>query len=120
MLQKHPGEQLTPQRRAPKFVNHVKAHRTVIKNEAWYGDGDPFLGDQFTAERTIQRCGIVIEYPTPRSKKGRKAKNKSLSSAYKELAKRLEKCRPNARCGSLACPECARASRMQRSRPKNN
>jgi hypothetical protein len=41
----------------------------------------------------------------------RAAKNrfKKLAHAYDALAEKFEACRPRHRCGSLACPKCARA-----------
>jgi hypothetical protein len=43
------------------------------------------------------------------ARREKRAKHKDLADDYKALVKKLKKCRPNARCGSLACPLCARA-----------
>ena len=37
----------------PKFRAHVKAHKTVIGNECWFGKGSPFLGKPFTVKKTV-------------------------------------------------------------------
>ena len=92
-----------------KFNNHVKAHTTVIRNETWYGDGPPDLGQQFTAKRTAERCQMLIRILLRAAKGSRKIGDRELAGKYRDVAKKLKACRPKARCGSLACPLCARA-----------
>ena len=96
-------------RRVSKFNNHVKAHTTVIGNEAWYGDDPPELGQQFTAKRTAERCQMLIRILLRAAKRSRKIGDKELARNYHDVAKKLKACRPKGRCGSLACPLCARA-----------
>jgi hypothetical protein len=96
-------------RRASKFKRHVKAHKTVVCNEAWYGDGPPILAKQFNAQKTAERAQMLVKILVRAAKRGKKAHNQNLARTYKDLAKKLKTCRPNARCGSLACPQCARA-----------
>ena len=95
--------------RPSKFNNHVKAHTTVIRNETWYGDGPPDLGQQFTAKQTAERSQKLIRILLGAAKRSKKIGDKELARKYRDLAKKLKACRPRARCGSLACPLCARA-----------
>lgn len=97
------------QRRPSKFKYHVKAQTTVIRNEAWYGDDPPNLGPQFTAKQTAERGQRLIKLLLGAAKRSRKSGDKELAGKYRDLAKKLTACRPRARCGSLACPQCARA-----------
>ena len=96
-------------RRASKFKRHVKAHKTVIRNETWFGDDPPDLGTPFTAKKTAERCQTLVKILIRAAKREKRAHNKILGRAYTDLAKKLKTCRPRARCGSLACPQCARA-----------
>jgi hypothetical protein len=91
------------------FRSHVRAHEAVVTNEFWYGDGPPFLGSSFTAEETAKRHRAVIEIILKAGNRTTRAKNKHLAEAYYGLADDLSGCSPHARCGSLACPKCARA-----------
>ena len=43
------------------------------------------------------------------AKRAAKAGSNKLAQAYDALADKLDACRPRRRCGSLACPKCARA-----------
>jgi hypothetical protein len=43
------------------------------------------------------------------AKRAAKAGSNKLAQAYDALADKLDECRPRRRCGSLACPKCARA-----------
>jgi hypothetical protein len=43
------------------------------------------------------------------ARRAAKAGDKGLAHAYDVLVDKLEDCRPRHRCGSLACPKCARA-----------
>ena len=91
------------------FQRHVRAHEAVINNEFWYGDGPPSLGKSFTAKKTAERHADVVRLLQRAAKSVEKAGDRKLSRLLWELADKLYGCRPRARCGSLACPKCARA-----------
>ena len=99
----------TRRRRASKFERHVKAHKTVIGNETWFGDAAPDLGPQFTAKKTAERARTLVKILVRAAKREKRTRHKILARPYTDLAKKVKACRPNARCGSLACPQCARA-----------
>ena len=88
---------------------HVHAHTEVINNEHWYGDEPPSLGRSFSAKKTAERHQEIVQILGRVAKRAAKAGEKSLAQAYDGLADKLEDCRPRRRCGSLACPKCARA-----------
>ena len=71
----------------------MKAHKTVIGNEGCYGDGAPFLGNQFTSAKTAMRWQTVIKILGAAAKRGRRAKHKDVVRQYKDLTKRLKYCR---------------------------
>jgi hypothetical protein len=96
-------------RGAPTFQRHVHAHEAVVTNEFWYGDGSPALGKSFTAGKTAERHAAVVSILLKAAKKAATAGDKRLADAYYRLADKLHGCRRRARCGSLACPKCARA-----------
>jgi hypothetical protein len=91
-----------------KFRSHVGAHEAVLANENWYGDGPPGLGKRFSASKTKERQTEVLKLALKAAKRA-KAGNQQLEEAYFVLYDRLEACRPKRRCGSMACPLCARA-----------
>ena len=93
----------------PKFRAHVKAHKTVIGHERWFRKGPPFLGKPFTVKKTVKRHATVIKILSRAAKRAGKAANGELADAYHRLQAKLTKCRPDRRCGSSACPKCARA-----------
>jgi hypothetical protein len=93
----------------PKFRAHAKAHKTVIGTERWFRKGEPFLGKPFTVQKTVRRHATVIAILSRAAKRAAKIPNSELAAAYRELQAKLAKCRPHRRCGSLACPKCARA-----------
>ena len=93
----------------PKFRAHVKAHKTVIGSERWFSKGQPFLGKPFTVKKTVERHATVINILSRARKRAAKAANGELANAYHRLQVKLTKCRPDRRCGSSACPKCARA-----------
>jgi hypothetical protein len=95
--------------RAPIFHRHVRAHEAIITNEFWYGDGPPSLGKSFTAKKTAERHRAVVSILLKAGKRAATAGDKRLADAYYDLGDKLHGCRPRARCGSLACPKCARA-----------
>ena len=93
----------------PKFRAHVKAHKTVIGNEGWFRKGSPFLGKPFTVKKTVKRHAAVIDILARAAKRATKAADETLADAYHQLQAKLTECRPHRRCGSSACPKCARA-----------
>jgi hypothetical protein len=93
----------------PRFRGHVKSHQAIIQNELWYGDDPPTLGEQFTAKETAKRQALLIAILKRASKRARKAGHKRMARAYRRVRRKLKRCHPGSRCGSLACPQCARA-----------
>jgi hypothetical protein len=93
----------------PRFRSHVRAHEEIIGNEVWYGDQPPRLGLGFTAAKTQERTTTVTEILLRAAKKAEKNCSTGLAVAYYQLIDKIEGCRPRSRCGSLACPRCARA-----------
>jgi hypothetical protein len=93
----------------PKFRSHVQAHETVTNNESWYGNKPPNLGQGFTAADVAERRTTVMEILLRAAKRADKDEDTDLAEAFYHLHDKLEACRPFDRCGSLACPRCARA-----------
>jgi hypothetical protein len=93
----------------PKFRVHQKAHRIVIANERWFRKGAPFLGKLFTVKKAVQRHATLINILSRAAKRAGKAANDETADAYHRLQAKLTPCRPRRRCGSAACPKCARA-----------
>jgi hypothetical protein len=92
-----------------KFTRHKAPQRAVIRNEHWYGDGAPKIGKKFTSKDANDRanaCQKILRHAWKRAKKG---KDSSLAARYATLRKKIAACSPRKRCGSLACPPCARA-----------
>jgi hypothetical protein len=87
----------------------VKAHKTVISNERWFRKGQPFLGKPFTVKRTVKRHATVIKILLRAAKREAKKGDSELAAAYHQLHNTIKHCRPRRRCGSSACPKCARA-----------
>jgi hypothetical protein len=96
-------------RNNPGFQAHVRAHEQIISNEFWYGDQAPDIGRGFTAAKTEERTTTVLEILLRAAKRADKNNSQDLAQAYYQLVDKLETCRPRGRCGSLACPRCARA-----------
>src|ERR1700722_17146788 len=92
----------------PKCRNHVRAHQQIISNERWYGDQGPDVGKGFTAAKTQERSTVVNQILLRAAKRADKNDNTDLAEAYYQLSDRIEACRARNRCGSLACPLCAR------------
>jgi hypothetical protein len=88
-----------PPHTKPGFRSHVRAHQEITSNEVWYGDQAPRLGKGFSAAKTQERATIKQE----------KNGSTDLTEKYFQLLDKIEGCRPRSRCGSLACPRCARA-----------
>ena len=93
----------------PKFRAHVKAHKTVIADERWFRKGEPPLGTPFTVKKTVQRRAAVINILSRAGKRAARAGNQQIADTYRRLQAKLTPCRPRRRCGSSACPKCARA-----------
>ena len=93
----------------PTFTTWVHEHEQVISNEYWYDDGPPVLGKSFTAAKTTQRHHQVIGILCRAAKRETRASNDVLANASQRLTDKLAGCKPGFRCGSLACPQCARA-----------
>jgi hypothetical protein len=92
-----------------KFRSHVRAHEQVSSNEFWYGDKAPDLGPGFTAAKTKKRATTVTGILLRAAKREDKTGNLTLAQAYYQLSDKIEACKARRRCGSLACPLCARA-----------
>jgi hypothetical protein len=93
----------------PRFSSHVRAHEEITSNEFWYGDQPPSLGPGFTAAKTQERATVVNRILLRAAKRADKNGNTDLAEAYYQLSDKIEACRARNRCGSLACPRCARA-----------
>lgn len=91
------------------FKRHVHAHEAVVANRFWYGDGSPSFSTSFTAEKTAYRHREIVDLIHKASDRAKKCKDNKSSTAYFRLADKFDGCTPRHRCGSLACPKCARA-----------
>lgn len=91
------------------FHSHLKAHQIVINNERWYGKGTPYLGRDFTGNNAIKRHHKIREILGRAERRELRNDNCALAQAYSQLQNRLKECHPRGRCGSSACPKCARA-----------
>ena len=96
-------------RTTPRFKAHARAHQEVVGNEHWYGDEPPGLGKGYTAADTEERHAAVSEVLLRAAKNAENNDAGELAKAYFDLYDKLERCEPRHRCGSLACPCCARA-----------
>src|SRR5271169_35344 len=93
----------------PKFKTFIHEHEEVINNEYWYSDGPPLLGKSFSRAKTTQRHHEVIDILCRAANREAKAGDDSFAGALQRLADKLADCKEGFRCGSLACPQCARA-----------
>ena len=93
----------------PRFKTFTYEHEEVINDEYWYNDGPPLLGTSFSKAKTTQRHYQVIGILCRAASRETKAGNDVLASALQRLADKLADCKEGFRCGSLACPQCARA-----------
>jgi len=93
----------------PGFRSHAKAHEAIVQNEFWYGDEPPTLGEQFTVRETTKRKDILVSILVRAVKRAGKAGHEEIAHAYHRVRRKLKLCHPRSRCGSLACPQCARA-----------
>jgi hypothetical protein len=92
-----------------KFKALVQAHEAVTNNECWYGDKPPNLGQGFSAADIAEHRTTVMEILLRAAKRAEKDEDADLAEAFYQVYDRLEACRSLNRCGSLACPRCARA-----------
>jgi hypothetical protein len=93
----------------PKFRAHQKAHKTVISHERWFRKGELLLGKPFTVKKTVQRHTTLIKVLSRAGERAARAGNQQIADAFHRLQAKLTPCRPRRRCGSAACPKCARA-----------
>jgi hypothetical protein len=91
------------------FQSYKKAHATVINNEHWFSDNPPNLGKAFSGKKANKRHEVVVKIVQRAAKRAAKNGRKPLAEELEQLRKKLRNCRPSGRCGSLACPQCARA-----------
>jgi hypothetical protein len=91
------------------FQNHKKTHATVLQNEHWFGDNPPDFGKAFSRKKANKRHKIVVKIVQRAAKRAAKNSQQALAEALERLQRKLKNCRPGERCGSLACPRCARA-----------
>jgi hypothetical protein len=98
----------------PRLIKHIHAHEEVITNEYWYGDGLPLMHSSLSAKNTAQRQVDVVDLLEKAAKKNKAAGDRKQARLLKKLANKIDRCRATNRCGSLACPQCARA--FQRAR----
>jgi hypothetical protein len=93
----------------PRLIKHVRAHEAVIGNEYWYGDGPPLMHPSLSAKKTAGRRAEVVDLLEKAAKKSKGTGDRDQSRLLRRLANKIDRCRRRNRCGSLACPECARA-----------
>jgi hypothetical protein len=93
----------------PSFKSHRRTHEEILTNEKWFGDGEPVMGKQFTAGKAMERRPILLGILRRAARRNRKLGDDRLGARLELLAEKLEACRPQHRCGSMACPECSRA-----------
>jgi hypothetical protein len=91
------------------FQNHKKAHFAVLNNEHWFSDSPPDLGKAFSTKKANKGHKIVVKIVQRAAKRAAKNGQQPLAEALERLWEKLKNCRPHKRCGSLACPRCARA-----------
>jgi hypothetical protein len=96
-------------RKKPHFHRHKKAHAAVLHNEHWFSDNPPDIGEAFSREKANKRHKIITKIVQRAAKRAAKNGEQALAEALEQLGQKLTKCRPQNRCGSLACPKCARA-----------
>jgi len=88
---------------------HVRGHHEVLTNELWYRDHPPDLGKGFSAAETKERSDAAKQILLRAAKKAETRGLNKVAASLIALADKLAACRPRRRCGSLACPLCARA-----------
>jgi hypothetical protein len=93
----------------PISIKHVHAREAVITNEYWFGDGPPLMHPSLSARKTAERRVEVVDLLEKAANKSKATGDLKLSRQLKKLANKIDRCRRGDRCGSLACPQCARA-----------
>jgi hypothetical protein len=88
---------------------YLHVHEAVTTNEYWYGDGPPLLKSTFSAAKTAERQADIIDLLIRATNKSKANGDRQQSRQLGKLANKLDRCRRHDRCGSQACPECARA-----------
>jgi len=97
----------------PKIYEGLSLRDAVIKSilydDRWYGDGSPHW---------IISKGERWQRPSQMAAQAREQREKTEKLLYRhgsndsyasQLIKSIERCHPNGRCGSGACPDCQRA-----------
>lgn len=81
----------------------------VLNDERWYGDDPPHW--IISAGKPSQRASQTAAQASQQRKQTEKLLHRhgSKQSHVFPLARKIDSCRPNRRCGSGACPECTRA-----------
>ena len=92
-----------------RLMKHVHAHEAVVANEYWYCDGPARLKASFSAAKTSERQAEVVDLLEKAANKTKATGDRRQARLLKRLARKLDRCRRRDRCGSLACPQCARA-----------
>jgi hypothetical protein len=92
-----------------RLIKHLGAHEAVIGNEYWYGDGQPLMHPSLSAKKTAKRRSDVVDILLKAGMKNEASGDRIKAKLLKRLANKIDHCRRGFRCGSLACPECARA-----------
>jgi hypothetical protein len=93
----------------PKLTKHLHAHVAIIANEYWYGDGPPLMHPSLSAAKTAKRQAEVVDLLERASQRSNAKGDRKQARLLKKLSNKIDRCRRRDRCGSLACPECARA-----------
>jgi hypothetical protein len=93
----------------PKFKTHVQAHQAVTNNESLYTNRPPKLGQGLTVAETAERRTTVMKILLRAAKRADRNKDPEQAEALYQVYDKLEACGLLDRCGSLACPRCARA-----------
>lgn len=100
---------------ARNWKSHRLAHETIRKNEAFYCDECFDLGENFTCEHARERKQELIAILQRAERRARRDKNTSRAKEFHGLVRNLLGCSERSRCGSLECPECARAIQCAKS-----
>ena len=90
-------------------MKHVRTHEAVTASECWYGDGPPLMHPSLSAAKTARRRVELVDLLEKAATKSNSTGDRKQGRILKRLATKLDRCRRDNRCGSLACPECAAA-----------
>jgi hypothetical protein len=89
-------------------ISVLRDSRSVTNDETWFSDLPPDLGPGFSSADAEQRRTTVVEILLRATKEAEKTDSDEAEGLFR-LVDKLQACRPRRRCGSLACPPCARA-----------